>query len=332
MMRQQLFPIVLGCFIFWTGPAAAQSCSLSMTDIAWGDIDPTLDQVIDITGSLTINCTGIPTNKKIRICAHICQGSGGMDSSASPRYMLNGATPLQFNLYRTSSSTAVWGAGGSAGSTLCGSGRSSHKLVHDIASDPDSLGNYNTAVPVYGRIFPGQTALPVGTYISSFASTGTSRAVAAYQLSGSCSNITANGTDFPFVASASVVPSCRVSASDLDFGTQMLLKDDAYGVSTVSVTCTSGEPYSIRLSEGTTAGGTSTKRLMKHASSTATIAYQMSSNASRTENWGNSAIDDVEGTGTGSAAEHVVYGRVPAQPTAPAAGIYSDTVTVTVIY
>ena len=35
---------MFGCLILWGGPAAAQSCSFSMTDIAWGDIDPTLGQ------------------------------------------------------------------------------------------------------------------------------------------------------------------------------------------------------------------------------------------------------------------------------------------------
>jgi spore coat protein U domain-containing protein, fimbrial subunit CupE1/2/3/6 len=254
-----------------------------------------------------------------------------MDSGASPRYMLNGATPLQFNLYRTSSSTAVWGAGGSAGSTLCGSGQSSLKLVQDIASDPDSSGNYNTTVPVYGRIFPGQTTLPAGTYTSSFASTGTSRAVAAYQLSGSCSNITANATDFPFAASASVVPSCRVSASDLGFGTQGVLDNDLDATSAVTVTCTNGASYSVGLNQGTTSGGTTTIRKMVGQTSSATINYQMFKDIARTDNWGNASGSWATGTGTGSAQSLTVYGRMPAQTT-PKPDTYRDTVTVTVTY
>jgi spore coat protein U-like protein len=71
---------------------------------------------------------------------------------------------------------------------------------------------------------------------------------------------------------------------------------------------------------------------MKHVSSSATIPYQLFSNAARTQNWGNTAGTGVNGTGTGSAVDHTVYGRVPAQAVAPQAGAYSDTVTVTVVY
>jgi spore coat protein U-like protein len=58
----------------------------------------------------------------------------------------------------------------------------------------------------------------------------------------------------------------------------------------------------------------------------------MYSNAARTANWGNSTSDDVNGTGTGSAINHIVYGRVPAQVVALQVGSYSDTVTVTITY
>jgi spore coat protein U-like protein len=71
---------------------------------------------------------------------------------------------------------------------------------------------------------------------------------------------------------------------------------------------------------------------MKHASTGSTVPYTMFSDAARTANWGNSASDDVNGTGTGSAVNHTVYGRVPAQATAPEAGSYSDVVTVTITY
>jgi spore coat protein U-like protein len=71
---------------------------------------------------------------------------------------------------------------------------------------------------------------------------------------------------------------------------------------------------------------------MKHPVTTSTVPYAMFSDPSRTVNWGNSPIEDVDGTGTGSPVNHTVYGRVPAQAIAPEAGSYSDTVTVTITY
>jgi spore coat protein U-like protein len=333
MMRGAVFA-ALSFHLCWAAPAAAQSCTFSMEDMDFGTVDPTLNQNIDISRSLAVSCTAIPTNRQIRICLHICQGSGGMDAGASTRYMVNGAQQLQFNIYRTTVSNGVWGARGNAGDSLCGSGWSSLDLVHQILSSPDSSGNFSTTVTAFGRIFAGQTTLPAGTYISSFAAGAPSRAVAVYQLSTgqNCGQITANATDFPFTATATVAPSCRVTAGNLDFGTQSLLTGAAEATSSISVTCTAGQSYAVGLSQGTTAGGTTTTRLMAHAGSGATVPYQLFADPARTQNWGNSLADDVEGTGTGGAVAHTVYGRIPAQPSAPAAGDYSDTVTVTVTY
>ncbi len=100
--------------------------------------------------------------------------------------------------------------------------------------------------------------------------------------------------------------------------------------SSVFVTCTNNLPYDIGLNEGTTAGGTTTTRLMDNAGTT--VSYQMFSNAGRTTNWGDAVgIDTVAGTGTGSSQALTVYGRVPTQST-PTPGTYTDTVVVTVTF
>jgi spore coat protein U-like protein len=184
-------------------------------------------------------------------------------------------------------------------------------------------------------VFSGQTAMPAGSYSSSFTSTAnsTSRFAVAYRnCCSACNNTDFTVTSAPFTVSATVVPGCTVSAGDLNFGTASLLNSNVDSTSSVSVTCTSGLAYAVALSQGTTTGGTTTTRLMKHASTASTVPYKMYSDAARTANWGNSTSDDVNGTGTGSAVNHTVYGRVPAQAVAPQAGSYSDTVTVTITY
>jgi spore coat protein U-like protein len=315
----------------------AQTCTATMTDMNFGNVEVALNQDVDITGTVSINCTGANSNQQLRFCLHLCEGSGGMDTSdANPRYM-NNSSGLQYNVFRDGAYTQVWGARESAGNTYCSSTAwGSKNLVFASSPFADASGNYSGTITAYGRVFSGQTTMPVGSYSSSFTATSNSqsRFVLAYRNCCIACNSTANfqTTSAPFTVSATVVPSCLVAATDLSFGTDSLLAGDIDSTSTVSVTCGLGQAYSIRLSEGTTSGGTTTTRLMKHASTSATIPFMLYSDPARSQNWGNSAGDDVDGTGTGSAVNHTVYGRVPAQAVAPQAGTYSDTITVTVIY
>ena len=317
--------------------ALAQTCTATMTDMNFGNVEVALNQNVDITGTVSINCTGANSNQQLRLCLHLCEGSGGMDTSdANPRYM-NNSSGLQYNVFRDGAYTQVWGARESAGNIYCSSTAwGSKNLVFSSSPFADASGNYSGTITAYGRVFSGQTTMPVGGYSSLFTATtnSQSRFVLAYRNCCIACNSTANfqTTSAPFTVSATVVPSCLVSATDLDFGTDSLLSGNIDRTSAVSVTCAAGQAYSVTLNQGTTPGGTTTTRLMKHTSSSDTIPYQLFSNAGHSQNWGNSAGDDVNGTGTGSAVNHTVYGRVPAQAVAPQAGIYSDTITVTVIY
>ncbi len=317
--------------------AAAQTCTATMTDMNFGNVEVALNQNVDITGTVSINCTGANSNQQLRFCLHLCEGSGGMDNAdANPRTM-NNSSGLQYNIFRDGAYTQVWGARETAGNTWCSSTAwSSKNLVLSQSPFADASGNYSGTITAYGRIFSGQTTMPVGSYSSSFTaiSNSQSRFVLAYRNCCIACNSTANfqTTSAPFTVSANVVPSCFVTASDLDFGSDSLVSSDIDATSTVGVTCALGQAYSLSLNQGTTPGGTTTMRLMKHGSSAATIPYMLFSDAARSQNWGNSAGDDVDGTGTGSTVNHTVYGRVPAQSVAPQAGAYSDTITVTVTY
>ena len=318
--------------------ASAQTCTATMTSMNFGNVEVALNQAVDTTSDLSISCSGANSNQQLRLCLHLCEGSGGMDSSdADPRYM-NNASGLKYNIYSDGAYTQIWGARETAGNTYCSSSAwTNQNLAVALSPFANSSGNYSGTFTVYGRVFSGQTTMPVGSYSSSFTATtnSQSRFVLAYRNCCFACNNTGGGfqtTSAPFTVAATVVPSCFVSVTDLDFGTDSLLSGNVDRTSTVSVTCGAGQAYGVRLNQGTTSGGTTTTRLMKHASSSATIPYQLFSNSARTQNWGNSATDDVDGTGTGSPVNHTVYGRVPGQAVAPQAGAYSDTITVTVIY
>jgi spore coat protein U-like protein len=138
-------------------------------------------------------------------------------------------------------------------------------------------------------------------------------------------------TTATFQSQITIVATCSiVSTNTLDFGSAGLLSANVDATATFSVQCTNTTPYNIGLNAGTTAGGTTTTRLM--TSGAATVSYQMFSDAGRITNWGNTVgTDTVPATGNGSAQSYTLYGRVPVQTT-PAPATYTDTVTLTVTY
>lgn len=134
-----------------------------------------------------------------------------------------------------------------------------------------------------------------------------------------------------FGVSATVVASCQITANNLAFGSY----DPATSTprdtsSTLSVTCSNGTPYNVRLDAGTASGATVTTRQMSNGANR--LQYSLYLDASRSANWGQTdGVDTISGTGNGSAATHTVYGRMPANQFVPPAS-YADTVTVTVFF
>lgn len=122
-----------------------------------------------------------------------------------------------------------------------------------------------------------------------------------------------------------------VSATDLAFGTQGVISANIDVQSTISVQCTNTTPYTIGIDAGNGAGATVAARKMTGPAA-ATVTYSAYRDAARTLVWGTTiGTDTVAATGSGSAQPVTVYGRVPPQTT-PAAGAYSDILTVTVTY
>jgi spore coat protein U domain-containing protein, fimbrial subunit CupE1/2/3/6 len=262
----------------WTGSAAAQSCTFTIADMDWGDIDLGLDVNFDLTGTMAVNCTGTASTN-IRHCLNIGSGPRGVNGDGSIRYMLDGATQLQYNLYKTSFRNSIWG------SVYWGLSPTPPGVFITL----NSSGTASQTRTIYGRIFFGQTALTLGIYSSSFSGND---ARFDYGYSGvftSCTGTPTFSVNAPFNVSARHTGSCTVSATTLDFGTQRVLDNDVDATNTVTVTCTNGACYSVGLNEGTTSGGTTTTRKMEGQTSSATIDYQMFQDAARTTNWGNAS-------------------------------------------
>ncbi|MDR3414892.1 MAG: spore coat U domain-containing protein [Nevskia sp.] len=146
----------------------------------------------------------------------------------------------------------------------------------------------------------------------------------------------ASTTTTTFLVQITLVSSCAVSASTLNFGSSVgLLTSVVNGTTTVSVTCSNTTTYNVGLDAGTVSGSTVASRLM--AGTTAgntgtTMGFQLYSNAGMTTVWGNTVgTNTVSGTGNGTAQSITVYGQVPAQTT-PKPDTYQTTITATVTY
>lgn len=132
-----------------------------------------------------------------------------------------------------------------------------------------------------------------------------------------------------FQVNATVIGSCAVSATNLNFGNyDPLAAVPTDGSSTVTVQCTLLTPFNIGLSAGTGAGATVAVRKMTKGADT--LSYSLNQDVSRLVVWGNTPnTDTVAGTGTGIAVPFTVYGRIPAGQNVNT-GAYADTITVTV--
>lgn len=123
---------------------------------------------------------------------------------------------------------------------------------------------------------------------------------------------------------------CDISTAPttLDFGTQGVLNTNFDSTSTITVTCTTDAAYDIGLGGG--GSGDINARVMVNGAED--VGYQLYWETGRTTVWGDTVgTDTFASTGTGTAQAFTVYGRVPTQATPPA-GVYNDSVLVTVTY
>lgn len=147
---------------------------------------------------------------------------------------------------------------------------------------------------------------------------------------GSSATSAATATD-TFDVTATIVASCTISAGNLAFGNyDPLSATNTDGTSTVTVTCSNGAAYNVLL-DGGISGNVAARTMDDDATGTQTLNYQLYSNAGRTTVWGETiGTDTVTGTGSGSAQNLTVYGRIPNGQTTPPIGAYTDTITATV--
>ncbi|HUH39828.1 MAG TPA: spore coat U domain-containing protein [Castellaniella sp.] len=318
--------VVLLILTLWVvPPAQAASCNAwNGGNMAFGTINLLAGGVTDSTGKITYGCSA---NPGVRVLMCVSVGPDPGTSLYTPRRLTSGSNHMAFNIYTNASRTTIWGSKNSGGSYP------PVPIVLDFLS-----GEYykTNSVTLYGRVSAsGQTGLPAGTYDTN--SIGGWPIMVSFKEilptdpvdcnGGGMANV--NGTIY---IQAVVKSDCRIDASTtMNFGTVfMSINQKIDSTSTITVTCNggqSGNGYHIRLGDGLNASGQ--QRRMR--GNLGYITYELYRDAQRSSRWGNSDYLGVAGTGTGQPQSYTVYGRVPIQ-TPPGAGLYTDTVVITLSY
>ncbi|WP_322054259.1 Csu type fimbrial protein [Paraburkholderia bannensis] len=314
------FALVVALALLCLVPRAvlAQTCTFTMSNIAFGNVSTITGAPVNANGTLTANCSGFTTSN-IEFCLSIGIPTGGF----SPRTMTGpGGTTLSYDLFSDTGYTTIWG---SVGST---------SFPERIVDVPLVGGVTSITLTVYGRVYAGQTTVQPGSYSQAFATTDTLFTYLGYTgTPPTCTGSSTPSARLSFNVSATVIPDCTLSAAPLAFPAMTTPGTQVTANTSLSVTCVSGTPYTVALNAGTTGGGTVASRFMLLNGGSATVNYDLYKDAAFSQLWGDGSNGTTteSGTGTGTAQTLTVFGRVPAQAAQPS-GNYSDTVTATLTF
>lgn len=306
--------------------ADALTCTVGADDVAFGAIDPLSGSATEVSANIQVDCNEpllALTDDTVSVCISLDEGSGGSDGS-SFRFMSSGPDTLPYNLYKDAARTQIWGSQ----TAFPASGPQAIEIP--LTGTLGLLATGTATVPVYGRIPAAISTLPVGNYLSTFTAGASIRYDSADDLP--CDGTTGTSAADTFVVIASIAASCTVEVDDLDFGMRSHLDTAVDATSQVRTNCTSGVPFSIGMSPGSS--GDLLQRRMVHGSVAGEyVTYELFGDASHTQLWGDGTAGTnlVFATGTGTVQGTTIYGEVPVQDTARP-GEYSDTIIVIVSY
>ena len=131
---------------------------------------------------------------------------------------------------------------------------------------------------------------------------------------------------------ANVVRKCTIQTQPLAFGSYDPVQANATspldGQTTLTVACTKGTTVAIGMDAGSNAAGT-TRRMT--SSDGSFLTYEAYRDASRTQRWGDTTSDRLDGGVAPSRdpRQFIVYGRIPGSQDVPE-GTFQDVVLVTV--
>jgi spore coat protein U-like protein len=119
---------------------------------------------------------------------------------------------------------------------------------------------------------------------------------------------------------------CTVTSASLDFGPGIDIGENTDAEGSIEIDCATETTFSVQLDGGLLPGFSGDRNM---SDGTSNLQYLLYKNPGRSQLWG--AGDQVPGPdgGTGTVP---VYGRVPVQENGHAPGLYTDEVTITLVF
>lgn len=155
-MRIAALSLLLGC----TPAAAVVTCSIATNPLPFGNYSSASLVPSDTQANLTLSCSSnqpLDLNLLVNYSVSLSAGNSG---STGSRYLLQGASRLNYNLYRDVARATLWGSGADA---------SNGSLV--ILSLLPL--NNSATLTVFGRIPAQQTSVAAGSYSDTITVTAT---------------------------------------------------------------------------------------------------------------------------------------------------------------
>lgn len=186
-------------------------------------------------------------------------------------------------------------------------------------------------IPLIGKINPGQTNVSAGTYYDYTTTVQITYASASsIQALPACGALNGTTVTDQIGATATVKNGCEiVNVDDMAFGEKSPAQGDllqATSTADITVQCPTGTTYSVSIGHGLHPQGT--LRSLCHNGEC--INYMLYQDAAHSIEW-TPENPEKQYSSDGQAQTLVVYGEVPAQKW-PSAGVYTDTVVITLVY
>lgn len=319
-MRRTLAVVTLA-LAAWFAPgeaSAAITCRIdNATDLSFGLLTLPVGAAAT-TMTVTASCNGSNNNDvgdTVLVCA-------GVNNGGTPREMDRTATPvrtLDYDIYTDATYTQQANYTYNASTVITITSRNTW---------------ISRTITLYGRLSNTQPDNPTpGNYTEAIS------AVWGYSAASNANcatNVSPGTPNYNFTSRATLQGSCLIAAQNMNFGTYTSLATARDAQANLTVTCTNGTAYTVKL-DGGKSGNVNDRRMYLNGSGPQTVAYNLYTTAARNTIWGtgggsgSTVIGTGTGAGQGSPVTMTVYGRVPVAGTFTA-GTYTDTITATVEY
>lgn len=302
----------------------AVNCSVSnVQPVNFGTVNPLSAAGATTTMTFNYSCsrTVAEALSGVTLCFNIgASAVSGQINSRQMSFLGPPASILNYQLYQDPGYSKVWGSQYQSGTT--------QPMVKITLLN---LLPVTGSMTVYARIPGPQITASPGSYKDNYSATTASITLNTGALLPPTTCGTTVGPTFPISVLATVAKQCNVSfANNINLGTVNATQTNISANNTIGITCTNSTPYTIGLvpSNGNTAGS----GVMKTSNTnTDQVPYQLRSGPGIGGTpWGNTSLNSVAGTGTGSTTAWTVYVTAPGANYTPDS--YADTVTMNVTY